>query len=424
MSDDERGKELYDQDPDLCEDFYNHEWPFSGKGDLDDIPAPPGEACLKISNILGGASEHSGDFSFGGQAVSLPPIPGLFVDGVGPVPVPLWDERAQKLIEKCEKSPFGHKMTTKTDENVRKSWQLAPELVQFKTPQWTAGIKKMAVTIAQRLGYKDIPLQCVLYKLLVYGEGGHFVKHQDTEKQDGMIATLVVQPPSLHEGGDLVVYRDGEEKHRHDFGKAAGTATYLTHYAVHYADAEHAVEKVTKGYRLALVYSVCLPPTKLHLERNPNKPMSEALAEAIKTMKPGDDMFALLLSHEYTKQSIGNLGSRALKGVDRAFGDIGDWEEERDRRAEKTTWYGTDGGSIGSGAGKIKFNFLNSVGETLSQMWQKPFGSSYMHGYMGNEGPTKETTYQRYAIVAWPEVDDEENWRVMVKAMKNNKGGP
>ncbi|KAG3103875.1 hypothetical protein PI125_g13708 [Phytophthora idaei] len=57
-------------------------------------------------------------------------------------------------------------------------------------------------------------------------------------------------------------------------------------------------------------------------------------------------------------------------------------------------------------------------------MWQKPYGSSYMHGYMGNEGPTKETTYQRYAIVAWPEVDDEENWRVMVKAMKNNKGGP
>ncbi|KAF1782535.1 hypothetical protein GQ600_12109 [Phytophthora cactorum] len=410
MSDDERGKELYDQDPDLCEDFYNHEWPFSGKGDLDDIPAPSGEACLKISNILGGASEHSGDFSFGGQAVSLPPIPGLFVD-------------AQKLIEKCEKSPFGHKMTTKTDENVRKSWQLAPELVQFKTPQWTAGIKKMAVTIAERLGYKDIPLQCVLYKLL-----------------DGMIATLVVQPPSLHEGGDLVVYRDGEEKHRHDFGKAAGTATYLTHYALHYADAEHAVEKVTKGYRLALVYSVCLPPTKLHLERNPNKPMSEALAEAIKTMKPGDDMFALLLSHEYTKQSIGNLASTFVSADKKlqfyivqlfhevyfyaSFGDIGDWEEERDRRAEKTTWYGTDGGSIGSGAGKIKFNFLNPVGETLSQMWQKPYGSSYMHDYMGNEGPTKETTYQRYAIAAWPEVDDEENWRVMVKAMKNNKGGP
>ncbi|EGZ22751.1 hypothetical protein PHYSODRAFT_252204 [Phytophthora sojae] len=251
--DNDDGKELFDQEPDLEEDFGEKEWPFAGEGKLDDVPAPTGTACIKISNTLGEASEHSGDFSFGGQADLLPPVPGLFVDGVGPVPVPLWEERALKLIDKCDKSPFGHNMDTKLDESVRKSWQLAPDQVQFKNPSWQAGIDKMAVAIAYRLGYKGIPLQCVLYKLLVYGEGGHFVKHQDTEKEDGMIATLVVQPPSLHEGGDLVVYRDGQVKYRHDFGAAEGTATYLTHYAVHYADAEHAVEKVTKGYRLALV---------------------------------------------------------------------------------------------------------------------------------------------------------------------------
>lgn len=34
-----------------------------------------------------------------------------------------------------------------------------------------------------------------------------------------MIATLVVQLPSLHEGGDLVVYRGGDVRYRHDFGK-------------------------------------------------------------------------------------------------------------------------------------------------------------------------------------------------------------
>jgi hypothetical protein len=104
------------------------------------------------------------------------------------------------------------------DKSVRKSWQLAPDQVTFQNPQWQSGMNKMAVMIADRLGYQGIPLKCVLYKLLVYGEGGHFVKHQDTEKEDGMVATLVIQPPSLHEGGDLVVYRDGKVKHRHDFG--------------------------------------------------------------------------------------------------------------------------------------------------------------------------------------------------------------
>ncbi|KAK1946010.1 hypothetical protein P3T76_003058 [Phytophthora citrophthora] len=279
---------LRDQDPDLDEDFGRTEWPFIDEGALDDIPVPAGDACVKISNILSNTSENSGDFSFSGQAEQMPPEPGLFVDEVGPIPIPLWDEQARSLIDKAEKSSFGHNMDTKLDENVRKR----------------AGIKKMAVMIGDRLGYKDIPLQCILYKLLVYEKGGHFVKHQDTEKEEGMILTLVIQSPSLHEGGDLVVYGGGEIKHRHDFGKADGTATYLPHYAVHYADAS---KTVTKGYLLALVYSVCLPPTMRQLERNPNMPMAGELVDPMRSMEERDS-FALLLSHEYTNSSIMSFG--------------------------------------------------------------------------------------------------------------------
>ncbi|EEY53428.1 uncharacterized protein PITG_07081 [Phytophthora infestans T30-4] len=136
--------------------------------------------------------------------------PGLFVDGLGAISTPLFAEQAENLIALCEKSPFGHNMDTKMDDNVRKSWQLQPNLVKFKNPLWQTGIKNLSKNVATRLGYREVLLKCLLYKLLVYGEGGHFVKHQDTEKEDGMIATLVVQPPSTHEGGDLVVYRDGE----------------------------------------------------------------------------------------------------------------------------------------------------------------------------------------------------------------------
>ncbi|EGZ22752.1 hypothetical protein PHYSODRAFT_330492 [Phytophthora sojae] len=157
-------------------------------------------------------------------------------------------------------------------------------------------------------------------------------------------------------------------------------------------------------------------------------------------MKPGDDCFALLLSHEYTQKSIEGLGAGALKGVDRArfqaleeanasvpaekklefhvvelhhevvfygrYGNIGDWDEES--REEKTRWYTTQGRALGSGR-TAKFNFLNPCNETLAQMWKKPYGSSNMHGYMGNEGPTKETKYCRFAVVAWPEVKSREH---------------
>ncbi|GMF51648.1 unnamed protein product [Phytophthora fragariaefolia] len=328
-------------------------------------------------------------------------------------------------------SPFGRKLDTLMDESVRKSWQLAPEHVHVKNPLWQTGMEKLSETAANRLGYKGVPLQCKLYKLLVYGEGGHFVKHQDTEKEDGMIATMVVQLPSLHEGGDLVVYQRGQEKHRHDFGKKDGTAAYLPHYAVHYADAEHALEKVTKGFRLVLICSICLPSIMQGLERNPDKSKSEELASAISCMGPDEKCFSLLLSHEYTEKSITSMGSDALKGIDRArvealmeasclagsakalqffFAELthdasfydagGQWEE--DEHKESITWYSFSGKKFGATSRAVfNLNFLNPDQDSLAAIWEE-CGESTFEGYLGNEGATRNTTYRRYAIVGWP----------------------
>lgn len=293
-------------------------WPFGGEGDAVNVPDPIGTSCVKISDMLAFADETAGEYSFGGVADSLPFASGLSVDGVGLISVPLVPEQVEKLIAKCEKSPLGHNFGTKMDISMRKSWQLAPHQVKINNSQWDTGVEKLIKIIGQRLGYEDVPLQCLLNKLLVYGDGSHVAKHQDTEKGDDMIATLVVQTPSSHEGGDLVVYRGGKPRYRHDFGKADDTDAYLTHYAVYNADAEHAVEKVTKGYRLALVYSLCLPATMRHLERDPSIPTRDDLADALSEMEQEDEAFALLLSNEYTKKSIKNLGSGALEGVDSA----------------------------------------------------------------------------------------------------------
>ncbi|KAF4039877.1 2OG-Fe(II) oxygenase superfamily [Phytophthora infestans] len=430
-------------EPTEADIFKSGKWPFGVSGKPDDIPVPKGAVCAQISNIIGpeddkAAAAAAGEYSFGGQAETLPVSPGLFVDDVGCIALPLCDEQAKKLIAKCDKSPFGRKLDTMMDENVRKSWQLAPDQVTIKNSQWHTGMEKLRDTVASRLGYKGVPMQCKLYKMLVYGEGGHFVKHQDTEKEDGMVATMVVQLPSLHEGGDLVVYRGGEVKHRHDFGKKEGTAEYLPHYAVHYADAEHALEKVTKGYRLVLVYSVCLPSNMRGLERNPDKSKTEELAGAICCMGPEDKLFSLLLAHEYTEKSITGLGSGALKGIDRArvealieanqladadkklqlfFADLkhhasfydagGDWEE--DAHKEAITWFSLSGEKLATASsGAFELNFLNPDQDTLEQIWEER-GESTFEGYLGNEGATRNTTYSRYALVAWPVANGVEN---------------
>ncbi|EGZ25987.1 hypothetical protein PHYSODRAFT_326935 [Phytophthora sojae] len=229
------------------EAFGEGEWPFGGHGEPDD---------------------YAGEYSFGGPADALPPVPGLFIDGVGTLSVPLSNAQAEELVAQCEKSPFGRRLDTLMDESVRKSWQLPPDQITFQNPQWQAGVEELSEIIAGRFGYKGVPMQCKLYKLLVYGEGGHFVKHQDTEKEDGMVATLV----------------------------SDGMAAFVPYYAVHYADAEHALEKEQRPI----------------LERRYGGIIGSMGNEN------EDSSFALMLSHEYTERSIEGLGARGLKSVDRA----------------------------------------------------------------------------------------------------------
>jgi hypothetical protein len=50
------------------------------------------------------------------------------------------------------------------------------------------------------------------HSMLVYGKGQFFLPHQDSEKDDAMVGTLVVSLPSAHTGGELVVGHAGESK--------------------------------------------------------------------------------------------------------------------------------------------------------------------------------------------------------------------
>ena len=101
-------------------------------------------------------------------------------------------------------------------------------------------------------------VQSHLYKLLLYDKGGHFAFHQDTEKHEGMFATLIIQLASTFRGGDYVVRNNGKE----DRYEMAHKSYYGGKYVAHFADCEHCLEVVTGGHRLALVYSLCLPQVR------------------------------------------------------------------------------------------------------------------------------------------------------------------
>lgn len=107
---------------------------------------------MKINKVLAQAEANAGEYTFGGVAEALPALPGLVVEDVGQISVPLTESCAKKLIDKCEKSCYGHNFDTKMDENVRKSWQVEPERVQVNNPLWQSGIDELTQHIAERLG--------------------------------------------------------------------------------------------------------------------------------------------------------------------------------------------------------------------------------------------------------------------------------
>ncbi|KAE9310954.1 hypothetical protein PF008_g20325 [Phytophthora fragariae] len=423
-------------------------WPFGCEGEDNDVLTPKGETCAKLSRLLEKAEVAAGEFSFGGVAASLPAIPGLVVDGVGSVPVPLTEERKDKLLA------LGEKITSGQEE----CWKIQADQVQMKNPKWVNGILKLGGKVGDRLGFKRIKLSCKLKELLVYGPGAKRNKHQEV-KEDGVVATVEVQLPSEHSGGTLVVYRGRDLQFRHDFGTEKGAAAYLPHYAAYFVDAPHAREEMTSGFQLMLKYSLSLPPEMRHLEdAKSDKPLSEELAEVLKGLEPDDDCFGLLLESKYAENVILGRGVEALSEMDKTRyralleansliledkalvfyiarlnrwvkhydGRLGSHKDPRWKeryaiwqsydRKDEVTWYSIDGKKYGhamttmytntikgpkekDAVATFKPTFLNLGRLQLSQLW-KSNGHSIDGG--GGEDRMKTTELCRYAVFAWP----------------------
>ena len=237
--------------------------------------------------------------------------PGLEVQGLGPVRIPLKGTVAKQLAASCRVAPYGKGTRTLVDTKVRKTFELDPKKFTV-CDAWNAGIADVTRTAAERLGLPADRLEARLYKLLLYRSGGFFRSHRDSEKHDRMLASLIVVLPGPFAGGSLVV-RHGMAEERIGFDEAAaGTGAC---YAAFYADCEHEVRPVTSGIRLALAYNLVLKPRRGPSRREvmPSAP-ADAIVSAIESCvgmrRARPVVFAL--EHHYTQRglSLDLLGRR------------------------------------------------------------------------------------------------------------------
>ena len=200
------------------------------------------EILEKLDKELG-KIDRPGSFCVSGSVPAL--LPGLEVEGLGPVGLPLTVKQAKELIKHCNQAPYGKGEETLVDTKVRRVWKLDPDRFSLTNPAWNRLIETLVGKVQAELGLEKQKLEGHLYDLLLYEPGSFFLPHKDGEKLDRMVATLVVVLPSNYEGGELIVRHDGQER-TIDFQSGEDSA-FQIHFAAFYADCEHEVRPSAKA---------------------------------------------------------------------------------------------------------------------------------------------------------------------------------
>jgi hypothetical protein len=116
--------------------------------------------------------------------------------------------------------------------------------------QWPSFFDVLLRDTAKGLGFQKVVAKP--HKLLLYEPGSFFKSHKDSEKEQGIIGTLVVYLPSQHEGSDVHL----------SFGSqvisysTAPTSKFDLTSISWFSDVTHKVAILTSGYRLVLTYKI------------------------------------------------------------------------------------------------------------------------------------------------------------------------
>jgi hypothetical protein len=134
-----------------------------------------------------------------------------------------------KIVEIAKPSSFGKGSELIYDENIRKGLEIKSGNLTFINCEFDDDSKWRKRKVNRSLidliyndillklpnsflGYKDKDLDDVevkFYKLAIYETDGHFDKHRDTIHSDKHKATLLIEVKSAHEGGNLILEKNG-----------------------------------------------------------------------------------------------------------------------------------------------------------------------------------------------------------------------
>jgi hypothetical protein len=174
------------------------------------------------------------------------------VKGLGQLRFPVPPAQARQLCALARPARYGKGTQTLLDLGVRDTWEIPLSRLKIDKRRWNQTLQPVLEGLRGDLGLPaGSRLAAELQSMLVYTKGQFFVPHQDSEKTDEMVASLVVTLPSSFTGGSLAVEHLGK------------TALYRASkqglsFVAFYADCHHEIRPVRSGHRIVLTYNLLL----------------------------------------------------------------------------------------------------------------------------------------------------------------------
>lgn len=106
-------------------------------------------------------------------------IPGLVVEDVGPIDLPLRETQAKQMIAKARHAPYGKGSETIVDTSVRNTWELDPSQFQLTATRWPKLVAEICQAISEEAGLGGAQVHAHLYKMLIYEKGAMFKAHTE-----------------------------------------------------------------------------------------------------------------------------------------------------------------------------------------------------------------------------------------------------
>ena len=233
----------------------------------------------------------------------------LDVRGFGPVELPISEESARRLCAFGRAARYGKGEKTLVDPLVRNTWEIPTSKVKIDKRRWGKTLAPVLERLRADLGLPDgCTLTAELHSMLVYAPGQFFLQHQDSEKTDDMIGSLVVTLPSTFTGGQL------EVEHRGETVSYRGSKKQLS-FVAFYSDCRHQLKPVKSGHRVVLTYNLTLVGGA-EIGGAPDARLVEELTRCLEEHfeAPSEPRrLVYLLDHEYTQRG---LSWSRLKGDD------------------------------------------------------------------------------------------------------------